>query len=105
MHIDIQVDSWWASYASKVEDIKEEFPHLIPVDLGSMGYEGEESMYVTKDVLQQALDAEGLDLDYYRGCSEQSSCNLYVFEDSGHLTPFVVAVRDAAPGRLQSDTP
>eukprot|EP00439_Symbiodinium_sp_Y106_P085235 s126_g27.t3 len=63
----VSVDSWWASYASKVEDIKEEFPHLIPVDLGSMGYEGEESMYVTKDVLQQALDAEGLDLDYYRG--------------------------------------
>ena len=41
-------------------------PALIPVDLGSMGYEGEESMYVTKEVLQQALDAEGLTLNFYR---------------------------------------
>ncbi|CAE7831424.1 unnamed protein product, partial [Symbiodinium sp. KB8] len=61
------VDCWSATYASVVEDMKETFPHLIPVDLGSMGYEGEESMYLTKDVLQQALDAEGLPLDFYRG--------------------------------------
>ncbi|OLQ02861.1 hypothetical protein AK812_SmicGene14236 [Symbiodinium microadriaticum] len=61
------VDCWSATYASVVEDMKETFPHLIPVDLGSMGYEGEESMYLTKDVLQQAMDAEGLTLDFYRG--------------------------------------
>eukprot|EP00439_Symbiodinium_sp_Y106_P060372 s666_g8.t3 len=61
------VDCWSASYASVVEDMKDTFPHNIPVDLGSMGYEGEESMYVTKKVLQQALDAEGLTLDFYRG--------------------------------------
>ncbi|CAE7297920.1 unnamed protein product [Symbiodinium sp. CCMP2592] len=47
--------------------MKEQLPHLTPVDLGSMGYQGEESLYVSRHVLQQALDAEGLNLDYYRG--------------------------------------
>ena len=47
--------------------MEKEYPHLVPVDLGSMGYDGEESIYVSDAVLQQALDAEGLNLDYYRG--------------------------------------
>ena len=31
-----------------------------------MGYDGIESMYVKKPVLEAALDAEGLALDYFR---------------------------------------
>ena len=63
----ISVDSWWATFSPEVRSMQRDFPHLVPVDLGSMGYEGEESIFITHSVLQQALDAEGLILDYYRG--------------------------------------
>ena len=76
----VQVDSWWATFSPEVKSMERNYPHLVPVDLGDMGYEGEESIYLSANVLKQALDAEGLSLDYYRGCPEQASAILLLWQ-------------------------
>ena len=47
---------------------EKDYPRITPEDLGTMGYDGEESMYVRASVLQAAASAEGLALDFYKSC-------------------------------------
>ncbi|CAJ1337595.1 unnamed protein product [Effrenium voratum] len=46
--------------------MERENPSIAPVDLGSMGYDGEESLYVSDPVRQAAFEEFGLALDFYK---------------------------------------
>ncbi|CAJ1398966.1 unnamed protein product [Effrenium voratum] len=65
--IHLAVDAWIGSYGEAYAQFKLDYPAISPVDLGSMGYEGEESMYISQPVLQAAYQDTGLALDYYKG--------------------------------------
>ncbi|CAK8993410.1 unnamed protein product [Durusdinium trenchii] len=62
----ISVDSWVGSYASAMDQFNKEFPRIASQDLGSMGYAGEESMYVSQAILNSAYADSGLALDFYK---------------------------------------
>ncbi|CAK9062498.1 unnamed protein product [Durusdinium trenchii] len=64
--IHVSVDSWIGSYASTQNQFAKEYPRLAAEDLGSMGYAGEESMYVSRAILQAAYSESGLALDFYK---------------------------------------
>ncbi|CAK9091670.1 Ephrin_rec_like domain-containing protein [Durusdinium trenchii] len=63
--IHIMVDSWIYSYASVLKALTTRYPHLAPVDLGSMGFDGQESIFVSKRDRDEASDREGLSLVFY----------------------------------------
>lgn len=69
----ISVDSWVGSYASAMDQFNKEFPRIASVDLGSMGYAGEESMYVSQAILNDAYGDSGLALDFYKSCFADGS--------------------------------
>ncbi|CAE7270599.1 elmMI, partial [Symbiodinium sp. KB8] len=50
---------WWSSWAREIGE------HA-PVNLGSIGYQGKEGLYVMETALQKALEGRGLALEYYR---------------------------------------
>lgn len=60
------VEVWIGTYASDLTYMEENYPSINPEDLGSMGFRGEESMFLTRQVLEAGLDAEGLALNFYR---------------------------------------
>ena len=64
--IHVSVDSWIGSYASTESQFAKEYPRLAAEDLGSMGYLGEESMYVSRAILNAAYSESGLALDFYK---------------------------------------
>ncbi|CAK9093024.1 unnamed protein product [Durusdinium trenchii] len=64
--IHVSVDSWIGSYASTQNQFAKEYPRLAAEDLGSMGYVGEESMYVSQAILNAAYSESGLALDFYK---------------------------------------
>ena len=64
--IHVSVDSWIGSYASTQNQFAKEYPRIAAEDLGSMGYLGEESMYVSQAILNAAYSESGLALDFYK---------------------------------------
>ncbi|CAK9061586.1 Thyroglobulin (Tg) [Durusdinium trenchii] len=64
MHVSL--DSWIGSYSSAYEQMKADYPDIAPLDLGDMGYSGEESVYVHTNLLQEAYENEGLALEFYK---------------------------------------
>jgi len=62
----IAVDSWIGSYQPEFDAMREEHPTIAPVDLGGMGYLGEESVCVTDGVFMDGYNDIGLALDFYR---------------------------------------
>eukprot|EP00439_Symbiodinium_sp_Y106_P025847 s6778_g3.t1 len=50
---------WWSTWAGEIGE------HA-PVNLGSIGYQGKEGLYVMDTALQKALGGRGLALEYYR---------------------------------------
>ena len=56
--IHVSVDSWIGSYASTQNQFAKEYPRLAAEDLGSMGYVGEESMYVSQAILNAAYSCQ-----------------------------------------------
>jgi len=59
------MDSWVDSYGAQKEAFLKEYPQIAPIDVGSMGYTGEESIYVSKAIIDDAQDDVGLALTYY----------------------------------------
>ena len=64
--VHVSVDSWVGSYASAREKFNRENPRIASVDLGGMGYDGEESIYLRRSVLEAAYQDNGLPLDFYK---------------------------------------
>lgn len=62
----ISVDSWIGSYQKEFDEMRDAFPATVPLNLGSMGYAGEESVYITEADFKRAYSATGLALDFYR---------------------------------------
>lgn len=62
MHV--VVDGWMSNWPSEAAYIAK-YPHLVPEDLGSMGYDGVEGIYVTHDIMSEAYESEGLALNFY----------------------------------------
>eukprot|EP00435_Cladocopium_sp_Y103_P035383 s344_g9.t1 len=64
--IHVSVDSWVDSYGAQQEAFMKEYPQIAAIDVGSMGYAGEESIYVSKAIIDDAQNDVGLALTYYR---------------------------------------
>eukprot|EP00913_Durusdinium_trenchii_P014829 g13906.t1 len=64
MHVSL--DSWIGSYSSLYAQMRKDHPTTAPLDLGSMGYSGEESVYVQTYILDEAYRSDGLALDFYK---------------------------------------
>eukprot|EP00435_Cladocopium_sp_Y103_P002342 s4597_g1.t1 len=52
MHV--STDSWVGGYLPDFEQMQKDFPSIAPEDLGSVGYDGEETMYVSEAVFEAA---------------------------------------------------
>ncbi|CAK9115801.1 unnamed protein product [Durusdinium trenchii] len=59
------LETWWNS-ADELMDFQQLHPDRAPVDLGSIGYEGEDDVYVSKGIVSKAYDETGNSLDFYR---------------------------------------
>lgn len=61
------VEVWSEGYKTEWDFLQENYPHLAPINVGNMGYNGKVSYYFSKEVRDAAWEGEGLNLDYYRG--------------------------------------
>ena len=62
----VSLESWLGGYENLYDSLRAEYPTLSPLDLGTIGYSGEESIYVSGKVRQTAYGDSGLALDFYR---------------------------------------
>ena len=69
--IHVSVDSWLGGYTLTQNELAAKYPQLAPEDLGSMGYSGQNSIFVSQAVHTAAYSDSGLALDHYRSCSER----------------------------------
>ncbi|CAJ1374394.1 unnamed protein product [Effrenium voratum] len=120
--VHVAVDAWIGSYAKAYRQFETDYPASSPVDLGSMGYAGEDSMYISQRVLQAAYQAEGLALDYYKSynrtyhnakqyfdsisdipISELKPCNSTDFTSSSRMGFYAQYSGDSGGVELQPD--
>eukprot|EP00913_Durusdinium_trenchii_P030009 g28121.t1 len=64
--IHVSVDSWLGGYTLTQNELAAKYPQLAPEDLGSMGYSGQNSIFVSQAVHTAAYSDSGLALDHYR---------------------------------------
>ena len=50
----VALEAWLGAYGSDYDAFKQKHPDLVPEDLGSIGYAGEEAMFVSKFLVQDA---------------------------------------------------
>eukprot|EP00435_Cladocopium_sp_Y103_P062842 s332_g24.t1 len=62
----VVLESWLGAYGGDYEAFGERHPDKVPADLGSMGYAGEEAMFVSPSVMEEAYEASGHSLNWYR---------------------------------------
>lgn len=62
----IALEIWLGSYGVEYELFKSRHPDLAPEDLGSMGYAGEEAMFVSPKLVEHAYEDAGISLNWYR---------------------------------------
>lgn len=62
----IALEAWLESYGVEYERFKDRRPDLAPEDLGSMGYAGEEAMFVSPHLVEHAYEDAGISLGWYR---------------------------------------
>eukprot|EP00434_Breviolum_minutum_P005675 symbB.v1.2.004999.t1/scaffold288.1/size478366/29 len=65
--VHVSIDSWVGSYSSARDKFNRQNPRIASVDLGGMGYDGEESIYLRRSVLKAAYEDNGLALNFYLG--------------------------------------
>jgi len=58
------LDSWMDNWPQEAKEMQK-YPHLVAIDLGSMGYDGVEGFYVDSTTLATAYNANGLSLNFY----------------------------------------
>ena len=63
----IVLECWTADYAAEWDQIEKYYPSLAPVNVGNMGYNRKISYFFSKSIRDAAWEAEGLNLDYYKG--------------------------------------
>ncbi|CAE7255288.1 unnamed protein product [Symbiodinium sp. CCMP2456] len=62
----IALESWIGAYGVHFETFRDRHPSMAPEDLGTMGYSGEEALYASRTILQEAWDESGYALEYFR---------------------------------------
>lgn len=60
------MESWLSSWQNTWDVIQEEYPATAPRSLGSMGYDGRVSLFISQTVRERAWEGEGLSLEFYR---------------------------------------
>lgn len=63
----LSVEGWTWSYGGLWTQIQENYPATAPKILGSSGYMGVAGQFVASDVVDAAIQTEGLALEFYRG--------------------------------------
>eukprot|EP00434_Breviolum_minutum_P032554 symbB.v1.2.028792.t1/scaffold3000.1/size65615/2 len=63
----INVEGWTESYQPTWDRVQTGYAPVAPQNLGNMGYFGKTSMYLSSKVVQTAWEAEGLNLEFYKG--------------------------------------
>ena len=82
--VHVVLDSWHTTVA-ELAQFRQAYPHLVPEDLGSMGFFGEESLYLTEPVLEQAYNSEGLALDFYKSYNRTHHAAKQFFDSVGSV--------------------
>lgn len=62
----VAMESWLSSWQNAWDVIQEEYPATAPRSLGSMGYDGRVSLFISQTVRETAWEGEGLSLEFYR---------------------------------------
>eukprot|EP00913_Durusdinium_trenchii_P003102 g2866.t1 len=84
--IHVSIDSWLGSFPAAYEAMKSSFPEIAPVDLGPIGYEGEESIYVSQTVLNAAYEHSGIALEYYKSYNVSHNNVKQYFDSLGDVS-------------------
>eukprot|EP00438_Fugacium_kawagutii_P007089 Skav214280 [mRNA] locus=scaffold642:580176:595216:- [translate_table: standard] len=69
----VALESWLGAYGGDYESFKDHHPDIVPEDLGSMGYPGEEAMFVSRAVVEDAYEESGHSLNWYRSYNVSKS--------------------------------
>jgi len=67
LRIHIAMATWLGTNIDSWDEVQEMFSTYAPKDLGAMGWTGREHMFVKKQTLLDAYEAEGVMLDFYKG--------------------------------------
>lgn len=62
----VAMESWLSSWQNAWDVIQEEYPATAPRSLGSMGYDGRVSLFISQTVRETAWEGEGFSLEFYR---------------------------------------
>eukprot|EP00435_Cladocopium_sp_Y103_P056023 s328_g18.t1 len=62
----VSLEGWTTAYQSSWDDIQRDYPATAPLNLGTMGYVGRVSAFLTSELQEEAYYSEGLTLEYYR---------------------------------------
>lgn len=62
----VGMEGWTSSNLKTWAQIQRDFPATAPVNLGTIGYEGESGHYISSEVVENAWAATGLALEFYR---------------------------------------
>ena len=56
----INMETWAEAYAAEWAEIQSQFPAMAPINAGSMGYGGQTSVFIAKDVQRRAFQQTGI---------------------------------------------
>ena len=56
----INMETWAEAYAAEWDEIQSQFPAMAPINAGSMGYGGQTSVFIAKDVQRRAFQQTGI---------------------------------------------
>ena len=59
--------------SSVITAVKERHPDIAPEDLGSMGYAGEEAVFVSRQIVEEAYEDSEKSLNWYRSYNASRS--------------------------------
>ncbi|CAK9094254.1 Ephrin_rec_like domain-containing protein, partial [Durusdinium trenchii] len=120
--IHVAVDSWIGSYAKEYEEMRTAHQSILPVILSSMGYDGEETLYVSEATFAAGYEDVGLALDFHRSynrshhdpkkyfsstddipLTELSLCNATHMSNTERISQYFRYTGDAGGVRQQAD--
>ena len=62
----VSVEGWTLGYAAAWGEIQASYPRTAPKNLGSSGYMGHTGQYLASEIIDVAVQTDGLALDFYR---------------------------------------
>ena len=65
-YVHVNVEAWVGGFQTFLADMKAEIPSMAPKSLGSMGYDGQASIYLPEHIKEAAYKADAEALEYFR---------------------------------------